>query len=93
MSQTTCHETGVRGTARDLDPAELVELRERVDSQPPRVRAELAPLVEEALEHARFRASVVLLARDALERFRLDLSMLKFDLKPPAARRGTEGTD
>ena len=59
-----------------------------MESQPPRVCAELAPLVEEALEHARFRASVVLLARDALERFRLDLSMLKFDLE--ATRRERE---
>jgi hypothetical protein len=79
---------GTGGIARDLVPAELVELREKVESQPPRVRAELAPLVEEALEHARFRASVVLLARDALERFRLDLSMLKFDLE--ATRRERE---
>ena len=85
MSRTMSHEKGVGGTARDLFPAELVELKEKVESQPPRVRAELAPLVEEALEHARFRASVVLLARDALERFRLDLSMLKFDLE--ATRR------
>jgi hypothetical protein len=79
---------GAGGIARDLVPAELVELREKVESQPPRVRAELAPLVEDALEHARFRASVVLLARDALERFRLDLSMLKFDLE--ATRRERE---
>ena len=88
MSQTMCHEMGVGENARDLVPAELVELRERVESQPPRVRAELAPLVEEALEHARFRASVVLIARDALERFRLDLSMLRFDLE--ATRRERE---
>jgi hypothetical protein len=88
MSRTICHEMGDGETTRDLVPAELVELKERVESQPPRVRAELAPLVEEALEHARFRASVVLIARDALERFRLDLSMLKFDLE--ATRRERE---
>ncbi len=88
MSRTTCQERGAEGTARDLVPAELVELKEKVESQPPRVRAELAPLVEEALEHARFRASVVLIAREALERFRLDLSMLKFDLE--ATRRERE---
>jgi hypothetical protein len=88
MSRTTSHEMGAGGTARDLVPAELVELRDKVESRPPRVRAELAPLIEEALEHARFRASVVLLARDALERFRLDVSMLKFDLE--ATRRERE---
>ena len=89
MSRTTCHEMGAGETARDLVPTELVELKEKVESQPPRVRAELAPLVEEALEHARFRASVVLLARDALERFRLDVSMLKFDLEATRRERET----
>jgi hypothetical protein len=62
-------------------PVELVELRERIQAQPAPIRAELEPLVEEALEDARFRGRAMMIARDALERFRLDLAMLEFDLE------------
>jgi hypothetical protein len=61
-------------------PDELVELRERVRMQPPSVRAELEPLVEDILEQARFRGRVLTVARDALEQLRLDLEMARFDL-------------
>jgi hypothetical protein len=69
-------------------PAELLELQERVQAQPDEVRAELEPLVEQAMEHARFRSRVLTVARDALEQFRLDLEMARFDLD--ATRRERE---
>jgi hypothetical protein len=66
--------------ARESYPAELVALRERIREQPADVRAELEPLIEEVLEHAQFRGRVLAIARDALERFHLDLAALRFDL-------------
>ena len=78
MIRTTCQDTG---REPERIPEELVELKERILAQPPAVRADLEPLVDDALEHARFRGRAMLLARDALERFRLDLTMLEFDLE------------
>ncbi len=69
-------------------PAELVELWERVQSQPAEVRAELEPLVVDAVEQARFRGRVMTVARDALERLKLDLELARFDLD--ATRRERE---
>lgn len=69
-------------------PAEILELKERIEAQPVEVRAELEPLVEDVLEHARFRSRVLNVARDALEQFRLDLEMARFDLD--ATRRERE---
>ncbi len=69
-------------------PVELVELKERLLAQPAEIRAELEPLVDDALEDARFRRQAMMLARDALERFRLDLALLEFDLE--ATRRERE---
>jgi hypothetical protein len=63
-------------------------LRERVQAQPREVRAELEPLVEEAMEQARFRSRVLTVARGALEQFRLDLELARFDLD--ATRRERE---
>ena len=74
-----------RGLDGDQIPLELVELKERIAAQPAEIRAELEPLVEDALEHARFRGRAMGLARDALERLRLELTMLEFDLE--ATRR------
>jgi hypothetical protein len=70
-------------------PAELLELRERLLDQPSDVRAALAPLVEEALEDARFRHRVLGVARDALEKFRLDLELARFDLDATRRERET----
>jgi hypothetical protein len=66
-------------------PAELKELKERIQGQPPSVRAELEPLIDEVMEHARFRGRVMLIAREALQRFRLDLAAARHDLE--ATRR------
>lgn len=85
MSRTACLS---KGTTTESLPAELVELMERVQALPPEVRAELEPVVDEALEEARFRGRVLSVARDALERLRLDLELARFDLD--ATRRERE---
>jgi hypothetical protein len=77
-----------RGLASDQVPLELIELKERIAAQSAHIRAELEPLVEDALEHARFRGRAMGLARDALGRLRLELAMLEFDLE--ATRREKE---
>lgn len=69
-------------------PAELLALRDRVREMDPAVRAELLPIIEEALEEARFRGRVLTVARDALIRLRLDLALARFDLD--ATRRERE---
>jgi hypothetical protein len=69
-------------------PAELMELHERLRAQPADVRAELEPLVEEAMEEAWFRSRVLSVARGALEQLKLDLEMARFDLD--ATRRERE---
>jgi hypothetical protein len=74
--------------AEESLPAELLALRQRVLSQPTEVRAELEPIVDEALEEARFRGRVLCVARDALEQMRLDLEFARFDLE--ATRRERE---
>jgi hypothetical protein len=85
MKTTTCQETG---PGIDRMPVELVQLKDRIQSQPPSIRADLEPLIEEVMEHARFRDRVMLVARDALEQFRLDLALTRFDLE--ATRRERE---
>jgi hypothetical protein len=66
-------------------PTELMALKGRIAGQPPKVRAELEPLIDEVLEHAMFRSRVMLIARDALQRMRVDVAALRFDLE--ATRR------
>ena len=61
-------------------PSKLLALRDRIDGQPTEVREALGPLIEEAVEDAYFRQQVLTLARESLERFRLDLELAKFDL-------------
>jgi hypothetical protein len=48
----------------------------------------LEPIVAEAMEHARFRDRILVVARGALEQLRLDLEMTRFDLD--ATRRERE---
>jgi hypothetical protein len=73
------------GADTEQVPTELVELKERIQGQPPSVRAELEPLIDEVMEHARFRSRVMLIAREALQQFRLDLATVRHDLE--ATRR------
>jgi hypothetical protein len=75
-------------SAGEQVPVELEELRERIQAQAAGVRAELEPLIDDVVEHARFRGRAMMLARDAMERFRLDLAMMEFDLE--ATRRERE---
>lgn len=83
------HAAGGRGCASpEPRPPELVALLERVRGLPHEVRAELEPIVGDALEQAVFRGRVLALARDALERFRHDLELTRFDLE--ATRRERE---
>ncbi|MGE3820655.1 MAG: hypothetical protein AB7I30_14675 [Isosphaeraceae bacterium] len=84
MSHATCQAPATQ----DAVPAELRELQERVQAQPEGVRAELAPLMEQVLEHAVFRSRVLTVARDALESLRHDLELARFDLD--ATRRERE---
>jgi hypothetical protein len=76
---TSLSQTAELANSGDRLPEELVELREKIRSQPREVRAELEPLIEDALEHAVFRQRVLTVARDALQRLRLDLAMSEFD--------------
>ena len=69
-------------------PPELVALMERVRALPGEVRIELEPIVGEALEQAVYRGRVLSIAREALERFKLDLDLARFDLD--ATRRERE---
>jgi len=62
-------------------PTELVALKDRIQDQPAQVRAALEPLIDEVLEHAVFRSRVMLIAREALQRFRVDLAAMQFDLE------------
>jgi hypothetical protein len=70
-------------------PAELLALRERVQTQTREVRAALGPLVEEVLEEALFRHRVLSVARGALEQYKLDLEMTRFDLDATRRERET----
>lgn len=80
--------TPLATTTDDESPEELLALLDRVQSLPEPVRDELEPIVGEAIEEARFRRRVLDVARDALERMRLDLELARFDLD--ATRRERE---
>jgi hypothetical protein len=68
-------------------PTELVALKGRIRDQSAEVRAELEPLIDEVLEHAVFRSRVMLIAREALQRFRVDLAASQFDLEATERER------
>lgn len=85
MSHATCQASKVSG---DVLPVEMLELIERIQAQRPEVREELVPLMDEVLEHLRFRSRIMSVARDGLERLRMDLQMARFDLE--ATRRERE---
>lgn len=77
----------VEGSCVDCPPAELIALRDRIRRMSPAVRAELEPIVEQALEEAHFRGRVLTVAREALIRLRLDLALARFDLDATRAER------
>ena len=70
----------ITSTVPDPLPTELLALKQRIMDQPIDVRLELEPLLEEVMEHTVFRSRVMLIAREALERFRLDMAALQFEL-------------
>lgn len=61
-------------------PEEWVLLKESVRLMPAAVRAQLEPIVDDALEQARFRSRILTVARDALEQLHHDLELTRFDL-------------
>ncbi len=84
---TTISERRESKAAAEL-PSELMALKDRIAGQPDQVRAELEPLIDEVLEHAMFRSQVMLIAREALQRFRVDLAAMKLDLEATRRERG-----
>ncbi|MFO0960649.1 MAG: hypothetical protein U0800_24975 [Isosphaeraceae bacterium] len=72
----------------EMLPEEWVLLRDRVRTMPASIRAELEPIVNDALEQAWFRNRVLTVARDALEQLHMDLQITRFDLD--ATRRERE---
>lgn len=85
MSACLVDDAGIRD---EQFPEEWVVLRDRVRMMPESVRAQLEPIVNDALDQAWFRSRVLTVARDALEQLRLDLQMTRFDLD--ATRRERE---
>jgi hypothetical protein len=63
----------------DGAPPEWVRLARRIAKLPPPIRFELELLLAEALDQARFRGRVLDVAREALERLRLEVEILRFD--------------
>ena len=92
LSRITDEPTPMLNTVSDRTgriPPELTRLRERISSLPGSLRDELAPLADEAVEQAIFRARVVAIAREGLERYRLDLTLAQFDLEATRRERET----
>lgn len=69
-------------------PPELARLRDRIGELPSRYRDALLPMADDAAEQALFRGRVLALAREGLERYRLDLAIARFDVE--ATRREQE---
>ena len=70
-------------------PAELTALRDRIRALPAEARSELEPLMEDVLEHAVFRSRVLAIAKEGLERYRLELAATRFDLEATRRERET----
>jgi hypothetical protein len=70
-------------------PDELVALKEKIQDQPTEVRNELEPLIDQVLEHAIFRSRVMLIAREALQRFRVEMAAMQFDLEATRREQAT----
>ena len=76
---------------RDLVPPELAELLRIVDRLPADVAQAIAPAVAEAVEQAWFRSRVLDVAKEALERLRLELDLTRFDLELTRKERDSRG--
>lgn len=68
-------------------PEELLRLRARIELLPQALRDELEPLADDAIEDAIFRGRVLNVAKNALERFKLDLALTRFDLEATRIER------
>ena len=70
-------------------PVELADLLQLVRGLPAESREDLEGRVLDAIEHARFRARAMSLARTGLEQMRLELAMTRFDLDQTRSERNT----
>ena len=62
-------------------PPELRRLRDRIAAEPGLLRSELLALADEAVESAAFRDRILAVARDGLERYRVELAAARHDLE------------
>jgi len=62
-------------------PSDLEELGQKIDGLPERERQSLRPIYERVLEGFRLRNRIMNVAKDALERIRLEVACLQFDLE------------
>jgi hypothetical protein len=84
--------TSIEEKASEHLPNELVALKEKIQDQPVDVRETLEPLIDEVMEHAVFRSRVMLIARDALQQFRVELAAVKLDLEATKRERKVESS-
>jgi hypothetical protein len=61
-------------------PSDLEELGHQIDGLPEQERKSLRPIYERVLEGFRLRNRIMNVAKDALERIRLEVACLQFDL-------------
>ena len=71
--------TGAITPLSEVVPIELAELMEQVRALPDDFAKALMPAVAEAIEQARFRCRALGVAKEALQRLRLDLELTRFD--------------
>jgi hypothetical protein len=62
-------------------PSDLEELGHQIDGLPEHERQSLRPIYERVLEGFRLRNRIMNVAKDALERIRLEIACLQFDLE------------
>lgn len=62
-------------------PGDLEELGRKIDALPERDRQSLRPVFERVLEGFRLRNRIMTVAKEALERIRLEVACLQFDLE------------
>ena len=62
-------------------PSDLEDLEQKINRLPERERQSLRPLFDRVLEGFRLRNRILNIAKDALERIRLEVVCLQFDLE------------